>query len=193
MGSASVLFQVLAHALDGGADLERGAKLDRHGGHEVIGLEQHERLAVDLLELEVLHIVGTPGQRLDEVAHLRHRPLQGVVDHHVDVHHGMVVLVRLAGHGARGGTGLEVHLGLLAGGAVAQFVGLLLSLLEDLRRFRLLSSQQVLLGRSRGPPGTPLRLAPGSRRGLVVLLGVGPAILSVDEGGGVGGVELVRR
>ena len=55
-------------------DLEGGSKLDAHGGHEVVGLEEHEGLPVDLLHHEVLHVVAAPRQLLDEVANLRHAP-----------------------------------------------------------------------------------------------------------------------
>jgi len=51
----------------------------------VIGLQQHQGLPIDLLQLEVLDVVGTSGQTLDEVADLRDGPLQWIVGGHVDV------------------------------------------------------------------------------------------------------------
>ena len=59
-------------------DLEGGSKLDAHGGHEVVGLEEHEGLPVDLLHHEVLHVVAAAGKLLDEVANLGDTPSSDV-------------------------------------------------------------------------------------------------------------------
>ena len=67
---SSVLLQLLPHRVDGAADLERRAQLDLHVLHEVVGLQEHEGLAVDLLELEVLHVVRAAREVLEEVADL---------------------------------------------------------------------------------------------------------------------------
>ena len=61
------------------ADLEGGAELDAHGGHEVVSLQQHQGLAINLLDCEVLDIVTAARKGLDEVAHLLHVPLERVV------------------------------------------------------------------------------------------------------------------
>ena len=76
---ASVLVERLPHALDGLAHLERRAQLHGHGGAQVVHLEQHQRLPVDLLQLEIGHVLGAPGLLLDEVAHALHAPLKRVV------------------------------------------------------------------------------------------------------------------
>ena len=44
----------------------------------MIRLEQHEGLSVNLLDLEVLDVIGAAWQVLHEVAHLLHRPLERV-------------------------------------------------------------------------------------------------------------------
>ena len=63
--------QVFIHLF---ADLESWSELDAHGRHEVVSLEEHEGLPVDLLHHEVLHVVAAPRQLLDEVANLRDAP-----------------------------------------------------------------------------------------------------------------------
>ena len=60
------------------ADLESWTELDAHGGHEVVSLEEHEGLPVDLLHHEVLHVVAAAGQLLDEVANLGDTPSSNV-------------------------------------------------------------------------------------------------------------------
>ena len=47
--------QVVIHLF---ADLESWTELDAHGGHEVVSLEEHEGLPIDLLHHEVLHVVA---------------------------------------------------------------------------------------------------------------------------------------
>ena len=59
-------------------DLEGGSKLDAHGRHEVVGLEEHKGLPVNLLHHEVLHVVAAARQLLDEVANLSHGPPSNV-------------------------------------------------------------------------------------------------------------------
>ena len=85
VGTASVLLEFFAHGLDGVADLEGRAQLYGHGGHQMVSLEQHQRLPIDFLQLEVLHVVGAAGKVLDEIADLGHRPLKGVVGDDIDI------------------------------------------------------------------------------------------------------------
>ena len=77
-GRVSVPVELFPDLLDVRADLEGGPQLDGHGAHEMVRLEQHQRLAVDLLGGELLHVLGAAGQRLNKVAHLAHVPLQRV-------------------------------------------------------------------------------------------------------------------
>ena len=67
--------QVVIHLF---ADLESWSELDAHGGHEVVSLEEHEGLPVDLLHHEVLHVVAAAWQLLDEVANLGDTPSSNV-------------------------------------------------------------------------------------------------------------------
>ena len=60
------------------ADLERGSQLDGHGGHEMVGLQQHQGLPVDLLLGKVLDVLTAARQVLDEITNLCHIPLEGV-------------------------------------------------------------------------------------------------------------------
>ena len=59
-------------------DLEGRSKLDAHGRHEVVGLEEHKGLPVNLLHHEVLHVVAAARQLLDEVANLSNGPPSNV-------------------------------------------------------------------------------------------------------------------
>lgn len=55
-------------------ELEGGPQLHLHGGHEVVLLEQQQRLAVDLLRAEHVRVVAAAGQaphKLKHVLHLR--------------------------------------------------------------------------------------------------------------------------
>ena len=76
---SSVLGQIIFQLFDLLADLQGRPELDAHGRHEVVGLQQHQSLPVDLLQSEVLHVVGAAGEFLDEVADLLDIPLQRVV------------------------------------------------------------------------------------------------------------------
>ena len=76
---SSVLRQVIFQLFDLLTDLQSWAELNAHGRHEVIGLQQHQSLPVNLLQSEVLHVVGAAGQFLDEVADLLDIPLERVV------------------------------------------------------------------------------------------------------------------
>ena len=67
--------QVVIHLF---ADLESWTELDAHGGHEVVSLEEHEGLPIDLLHHEVLHVVAAAGKLLDEVANLGDTPSSNV-------------------------------------------------------------------------------------------------------------------
>ena len=67
--------QVVIHLF---ADLESWSELDAHGRHEVVGLEEHKGLPVNLLHHEVLHVVAAARQLLDEVANLSHGPPSNV-------------------------------------------------------------------------------------------------------------------
>jgi len=64
----------LLHGLHLGHNLEGWAQLHAHGVYQMVLLEQQQRLAVDLLLDEVVHVVLTPRQFPDEVAHLLHTP-----------------------------------------------------------------------------------------------------------------------
>ena len=59
-------------------DLERWSQLDRHGRHEMVRLERHQGLPVDLLLSKVLDVLPAAGQVLDKVADLGHVPLERV-------------------------------------------------------------------------------------------------------------------
>ena len=61
------------------ADFKGGSELDTHGGHEMVSLEQHQRLTVNLLHGKVLDIVAAARQVLDKVTDLLHVPLQRIV------------------------------------------------------------------------------------------------------------------
>ena len=76
---SSVLGQIIFQLFDLLTDLQSRAELDAHGRHEVVGLQQHQSLPVDLLQSEVLHVVGAAGELLDEVADLLDIPLERVV------------------------------------------------------------------------------------------------------------------
>ena len=75
----SVLCEIIFQLFDLLADLESRSQLDAHGGHQMVGLQQHQSLAVDLLQGEVLHVVRAAREVLDEVADLLDVPLEGVV------------------------------------------------------------------------------------------------------------------
>lgn len=113
------MFERLSHLVDGGADLERGPQFDGHGGHEVVGLKQHQRLAVDLLKLKVLYVVRAAGEVLYKVAHLLHAPLQRIVLQD----RGRVDERLAAGHGTAGlhQIRIDVELRALRGDFVAVF------------------------------------------------------------------------
>ena len=74
----SLLLELLPQRVHRAADLQRRSQFDLHGRHEMIGFEQHQRLTVDLLQLEVFDVVGATVKILDKVADLLHRPLQWV-------------------------------------------------------------------------------------------------------------------
>ena len=76
---SSVLGQIIFQLFDLLADLQSRPQLDAHSRHQVVGLQQHQGLAVNLLQSEVLHVVGAAGQLLDEVADLLDIPLERVV------------------------------------------------------------------------------------------------------------------
>lgn len=59
-------------------NLERRPQLDRHGRHEVVSLEEHQGLPVNLLLGKVLDILAAARQVLDEVTDLCHIPLERV-------------------------------------------------------------------------------------------------------------------
>lgn len=67
-----VLHALVLEAGYAGTDLESGAKLDVHGCHQMVLLQQQQCLAVDLLGEELLRIGGAARQRLDELIHLHH-------------------------------------------------------------------------------------------------------------------------
>ncbi len=68
---------LLLQSSDFSTDFERGAELHVHGGHEVVLLEQHERLPVDLLGTELVGVRRAPRQRVDELVHIRHLQHEG--------------------------------------------------------------------------------------------------------------------
>ena len=124
----------------------------------MVSLEQHQGLPVDLLAVEVLHVVAAAGQLLDEVADLLHAPPPDV-----DLGGGR------GGGGLLHGEGRGLHelreradglllaplLGRLAGVLGAHHAGLLL---------RLLLRGGLVVGAGR-TAGTPLHRAKGGRQG----------------------------
>ena len=52
--------------LDAGANLERRSELDVHGAHQVVLLQQRQRLSVDFLPSELFHVDVATGKRADE-------------------------------------------------------------------------------------------------------------------------------
>lgn len=62
-------FFVDSHVVDFGDDFQRRSELHGHGSHQVVGFQQHKRLAVDFLDQEVFGVVRAPGQVLDELKH----------------------------------------------------------------------------------------------------------------------------
>ena len=58
--------QPLLVLLDAGANLERRSELDVHGAHQVVLLQQRQRLSVDFLPSELFHVDVATGKRADE-------------------------------------------------------------------------------------------------------------------------------
>lgn len=93
----SVLFELFTHVIDSRADLKSWPQFDGHGRHQMVGLQQHECLAVDLLEQEILHVVRTSRQSFDEVAHLLHAPLQRIRAFEESLHIDLVLGLQVCG------------------------------------------------------------------------------------------------
>ena len=64
---------------DTGADLERRAELDAHGLHEVLLAQQRQRLTVDLLTTELIHVNGDRINATVHVSKLEPAPV-GIAD-----------------------------------------------------------------------------------------------------------------
>ena len=58
--------QALLVLLDAGADLERRPELDVHCAHQVVLLQQRQRLSVDFLPSELFHVDVATGKGADE-------------------------------------------------------------------------------------------------------------------------------
>lgn len=62
------------HTVNFSADFERGSQANGHGLHQMVCPEQKQGLSVDLLQGEILGIVGTARQLADKLGYISHVP-----------------------------------------------------------------------------------------------------------------------